>query len=107
MKIAVKVPRSRSDAWGDDAGDFGALEELETKAKTSSYKMGSWDMFKVNAEKFGVKSTFKTDMSQYTTPLNVKKLSAEQVRYSPHFLQCQVCVPRVDCFIHILTLSTK
>lgn len=37
-------------------------------------------MFKVNAEKFGVKSTFKTDMSQYTTPLNVKKLSAEQVR---------------------------
>ena len=34
----------------------------------------------VNEEKFGVKSTFKTDMSQYTTTLDVKKLSADQVR---------------------------
>ena len=33
----------------------------------------------MNKEKFGVKSTFKTGMSQYTTILDVKRLTAEQV----------------------------
>lgn len=51
----------------------GTLEELS--GAKSSHK--GWDQFKANRELFGVVSTFKEDLSQYTTPLNVKYIPQE------------------------------
>lgn len=60
-------------AWGDGK-DNGALEELGGGERKKSEK---WDQFKVNEEKFGVVSTFKADLSQYTTVLDKRKVSKE------------------------------
>jgi len=38
---------------------------------------GPWDQFEVNERRFGVKSTFDHKLSQYTTNLQVSKVSAE------------------------------
>lgn len=37
----------------------------------------AWDQFEVNRTRFGVKSTFKEDLSQYTTALNMTQVSVE------------------------------
>merc|ERR1712118_38180 len=42
--------------------------------KPSKKTQKGWDQFRVNEELFGYKSTYKEDLSQYTTPLNVKEL---------------------------------
>lgn len=57
----------------------GSLEELEPirEKKIGAKPSKEWDQFKANEELFGYKSTFKSDLSQYTTPLNVKNLPAE------------------------------
>merc|ERR1711879_1059799 len=49
---------------------LGTLEELST---VDSMK-NDWDQFKVNESLFGVVSTFKMDLSQYTTPLNIAEV---------------------------------
>eukprot|EP00929_Paragymnodinium_shiwhaense_P112224 TRINITY_DN80488_c0_g1_i1.p1 TRINITY_DN80488_c0_g1~~TRINITY_DN80488_c0_g1_i1.p1 ORF type:complete len:530 (+),score=135.06 TRINITY_DN80488_c0_g1_i1:147-1736(+) len=46
----------------------GSLEELAGGKKG----LKSWDQFKMNAELFGIVSTFKPDLSQYTVPLPTK-----------------------------------
>mmetsp|Transcript_73165 Transcript_73165/g.237948 ORF Transcript_73165/g.237948 Transcript_73165/m.237948 type:complete len:495 (+) Transcript_73165:112-1596(+) len=49
-----------------------ALEDLNVG---KSRKLKGWDQFKVNEEKFGVVSTFKADLSQYTTVLDKSKIT--------------------------------
>lgn len=51
----------------------GALEEKEPGLEEE------WDQFKANEQLFGVVSTFKSDLSQYTIPLDISKVP-EQVR---------------------------
>lgn len=51
----------------------GTLEELGGGKRS----LKAWDQFKVNEEKFGVVSTFKADLSQYTTVLDKKKVTRE------------------------------
>jgi hypothetical protein len=60
----------------------GALEEFGDTQPSSSAcsKRGQWDQFKANEKLFGVKSTFKSDLSQYTTKLDVKNVPAEMRR---------------------------
>lgn len=53
------------------SGYDGILEE------TSDWKRGAWDQFKVNEEKFGVVSSFKEDLSQYTTVLDKRTITKE------------------------------
>jgi len=59
----------------DDKGEAleQTLEELKAP-RNGARARGGWDQFKVNEELFGVYSTFKEDLSQYTTPLNVKNV---------------------------------
>mmetsp|Transcript_21159 Transcript_21159/g.59204 ORF Transcript_21159/g.59204 Transcript_21159/m.59204 type:complete len:503 (-) Transcript_21159:146-1654(-) len=57
---------------GEQGIEEGTLEEL-----TNAKSMKGWNQFKVNAELFGVVSTYKSDLSQYTTPLDAAKLPAE------------------------------
>eukprot|EP00927_Polykrikos_kofoidii_P012754 TRINITY_DN1552_c0_g1_i1.p1 TRINITY_DN1552_c0_g1~~TRINITY_DN1552_c0_g1_i1.p1 ORF type:complete len:559 (+),score=97.76 TRINITY_DN1552_c0_g1_i1:134-1810(+) len=53
----------------------GTLEDLAGGSKS----LKNWDQFKVNEELFGVISTFKADLSQYTTPLP-SRLSPELLK---------------------------
>mmetsp|Transcript_102191 Transcript_102191/g.256193 ORF Transcript_102191/g.256193 Transcript_102191/m.256193 type:complete len:527 (+) Transcript_102191:51-1631(+) len=55
------------------SGLDGTLEELGGGKRG----LKAWDQFKVNEEKFGVVSTFKADLSQYTTVLDKKKVTRE------------------------------
>mmetsp|Transcript_21156 Transcript_21156/g.45880 ORF Transcript_21156/g.45880 Transcript_21156/m.45880 type:complete len:418 (+) Transcript_21156:248-1501(+) len=62
-------------AYDGGAGADWALEgEDETWGGDDS---GGWDQFKVNEQKFGVVSTFKADLSQYTTVLDKSKVTKE------------------------------
>jgi hypothetical protein len=65
------------------AADWGEEEKLEvldtSDVKGKNGKYATWDQFKVNEEKFGYKSTFKNDLSQYTTKLDMKSLTKQQV----------------------------
>eukprot|EP00435_Cladocopium_sp_Y103_P042804 s1649_g11.t3 len=58
--------------WVEPGGCSGTLEEL------SSANRGEWDQFKANAELFGYVSTFKDDLSQYSTTIDVAKLPEKQ-----------------------------
>lgn len=58
--------------WVEPGGCSGTLEEL------SSSNRGEWDQFKANAELFGYVSTFKDDLSQYSTTIDVAKLPEKQ-----------------------------
>mmetsp|Transcript_21151 Transcript_21151/g.39757 ORF Transcript_21151/g.39757 Transcript_21151/m.39757 type:complete len:404 (+) Transcript_21151:66-1277(+) len=53
--------------WSGPVADDGALEELRTTE-------GDWDQFKANAELFGYVSTFKEDLSQYSTTIDMAKV---------------------------------
>lgn len=57
----------------------GTLEELcATHVPYRNAKKGErWDQFEANSRLFGVTSTYKNDMSQYTTPLNMNSLPSE------------------------------
>jgi len=61
----------------------GTLEELSGGHKQSRH----WDQFKANEELFGVVSTFKADLSQYTTPLNMKRVPQELRRRAERIAQ--------------------
>eukprot|EP00931_Biecheleriopsis_adriatica_P051155 TRINITY_DN29645_c0_g1_i1.p1 TRINITY_DN29645_c0_g1~~TRINITY_DN29645_c0_g1_i1.p1 ORF type:complete len:484 (+),score=97.66 TRINITY_DN29645_c0_g1_i1:22-1452(+) len=70
-----KKPRERElvkwdpRAWSE--GVVPAQGGLETSVRGGKKNLEkNWDQFKVNYELFGVVSTFKNDLSQYTTPLN-------------------------------------
>lgn len=58
----------------DEPKLIGTLEELSTTSKTKQSR--TWDQFEANRQLFGVTSTYKNDLSQYTTPLNEKALPA-------------------------------
>lgn len=60
-----------SDASLDD---YGSLEDMPSDNKK---KGNAFNQFKVNAECFGVVSTFKADLSQYSTPLNPSRVPIE------------------------------
>merc|ERR1719217_520474 len=72
----------RWDANGWGTHDMGeSLEDDLSKLPIRKAGQGpSWDQFKVNAEKFGYKSTYKGDLSQYTTKLDIKSLTQKQVQ---------------------------
>mmetsp|Transcript_57961 Transcript_57961/g.152648 ORF Transcript_57961/g.152648 Transcript_57961/m.152648 type:complete len:453 (+) Transcript_57961:121-1479(+) len=75
----------RWDEKEPGAGEYiGSLEELTGGGKTNgngrsrkAEKDEPWDQFRANYELFGYKSTYKADMSQYTTPLDPSKVPAE------------------------------
>lgn len=59
---------------------YGTLEELNcdtSRHKTGNGRGKGWDQFEVNERLFGITSTFKQDLSQYTTPLVVNSLPAQ------------------------------
>lgn len=66
----------RFDAFEPADGLEGSLEELTTTSN-GRRDVRHWDQFKVNEEKFGIVSTFKADLSQYTTVLDKKSISKE------------------------------
>lgn len=51
--------------------------EQEIGGKHSKKPTKGWDQFAANRELFGYVSTFKEDLTQYTTPLNVKTIPQE------------------------------
>lgn len=61
----------------DDSNLTGTLEDLCNPSSESRSCGGVWDQFEVNRNQFGVESTFKEDLSQYTTPLNFRLIPAE------------------------------
>jgi len=63
----------------EDSQLFGTLEELNREAPRHNGRgqLKGWDQFEVNARLFGVTSTYKTDLSQYTTPLNPNTLPSQ------------------------------
>jgi PAB1-binding protein PBP1 len=72
--------------WEEDSGegnenDHGLeltyIKQLDVPLEDMEDAGGEWDQFVVNEERFGVKSTFKEDLSQYTTVLDVKTVPAE------------------------------
>ncbi|OLP80993.1 Polyadenylate-binding protein-interacting protein 4 [Symbiodinium microadriaticum] len=58
--------------WAAPSNCDGALEELAPTHNSDSH----WDQFKANAELFGYVSTFKEDLSQYSTIIDVAKVPA-------------------------------
>jgi len=73
--------------WEEPGGCNGTLEELSSAT-------GEWDQFKANAELFGYVSTFKDDLSQYSTTIDVTRIStqtrkkAERVAREIELRQC-------------------
>mmetsp|Transcript_10865 Transcript_10865/g.19334 ORF Transcript_10865/g.19334 Transcript_10865/m.19334 type:complete len:444 (+) Transcript_10865:16-1347(+) len=69
--------------WDDSCGKEVSSElvdcSLEDLPRHESQR-GNFDQFKVNYELFGYVSTFKSDLSQYTTTLDKKSMSLEQRR---------------------------
>lgn len=62
--------------WQAEQTDtFGLLEEV-----SSATHRGHWDQFKVNQDLFGYVSTFKDDLSQYTTPIDKSKIPLHMQR---------------------------
>jgi hypothetical protein len=51
----------------------GTLEDLCSR----SHGIDGWDQFEVNRKLFGVVSTYKDDLSQYTTPLDLDRVPTE------------------------------
>mmetsp|Transcript_118007 Transcript_118007/g.252033 ORF Transcript_118007/g.252033 Transcript_118007/m.252033 type:complete len:272 (-) Transcript_118007:74-889(-) len=47
---------------------------LTVSLEDTDDKIGLWDQFEVNRQKFGVVTTFKEDLSQYTTPLHMGQM---------------------------------
>ncbi|CAE7490573.1 CID4 [Symbiodinium natans] len=45
---------------------------------------GHWDQFRANAEMFGYVSTFKEDLSQYSTIIDVDKVPAHARMKAEH-----------------------
>lgn len=87
----AEISGSRADRqsglqrWDD--GDlaqshYGTLEEL-----SGSHKGGQWNQFKANEVLFGVVSTFKSDLSQYTTPLDPKRVPPDVRRRAEQIAQ--------------------
>jgi len=64
-------------AWGAADAALEADGAVEAPAPVSRDRGKAWDQFKVNEERFGVVSTFKSDLSQYTTVLDQKKITKE------------------------------
>lgn len=65
-----KNRRSPLQRWED--GNGAAVEHLQSLERSND--TSGWDQFEENRKKFGVVSTFKQDLSQYTTPLNLKQI---------------------------------
>jgi len=56
-------------AWDASADGVQVLDEV--LEKSVNLKNAHWNQFETNQELFGVKSSYKEDMSQYTTPLDI------------------------------------
>lgn len=65
--------------WDADEEVPVALQELQNTSTVADREdvIGSWDQFKTNQTLFGVASTYKDDLSQYTTVLDTEKLPAK------------------------------
>jgi len=62
--------------WQAEQTDtFGVLEEV-----SNATRRGHWDQFKVNQDLFGYVSTFKDDLSQYTTRIDKSKVPLHMQR---------------------------
>jgi len=83
ISSAFKIRERELQQWQSpsegDSGHTDLFEEtLEDQASTLAmdrHTGGRWNQFEANEAMFGVKSTFKDDLSQYTTPLDISKVS--------------------------------
>jgi len=75
--------------WDDDIGLMvnGSLEDLCCAESESRSHGREWDQFAVNEKQFGVYSTYKTDLSQYSTPLNMKLIPTEVKNWAKRMAQ--------------------
>lgn len=82
----AEITGVKAEAEGSSGGralqrfDFAAFSGGATAdelALGTSTSLKGWDQFKVNEQKFGVVSTFKADLSQYTTVLDKRKITKE------------------------------
>lgn len=73
------LKRWDANGWGTTEMGESLEDDLSTLPIRKAGQGPSWDQFKVNAEKFGYKSTYKADLSQYTTKLDIKSLTKKQV----------------------------
>jgi len=51
--------------------------EINVPLEEMSNLDGSWDQFEVNEKQYGVKSSFHTDLSQYSTHLHLSEIPAD------------------------------
>lgn len=70
-----------SDSWHPyQWHQFKTDEDPETWQNPDNWQRCQWDQFKTNEELFGVASTFQDDLSQYTTPLDIRRVPWEVQR---------------------------
>lgn len=77
------------ERWEDGSGRVvnETLEDL-CSAESESHSHGCvWDQFAVNQKQFGVYSTYKADLSQYSTPLNMKLIPNEVKNWAKRVAQ--------------------
>jgi hypothetical protein len=79
QRLPKQKELQRWEAGESSSTPLGTLEELcGSFVPSRNAKKGEhWDQFEANNRLFGVTSTYKTDMSQYTTPLNMNSLPSE------------------------------
>jgi len=75
--------------WNDDSGAKlnGKLEDLCGPSGESRLCAPEWDQFEINRKQFGIESTFKEDLSQYTTPLNLHLIPSEVKNWAKRVAQ--------------------
>lgn len=75
--------------WENDSALMvnGTLEDLCSAESESRSHGGMWDQFAVNQKQFGVYSTYKADLSQYSTPLDMKLIPTEVKNWAKRMAQ--------------------
>lgn len=79
-----------SDSWHPYQWNrFNTDEDPETWENPGNWQRCQWDQFKTNEELFGVTSTFRDDLSQYTTPLDLSTVPWELQRLAD-VIACEI-----------------
>lgn len=67
--------------WKPSPEDMELLsQDVDLNLGSAKTSPGGWDQFKANRDLFGVRSTFKDDLSQYTTTLRISKVPLQTRR---------------------------
>jgi len=75
--------------WEDSSGAIvnGTLEDLCSPTSESRSRGDVWDQFAVNEKQFGYMSTYKSDLSQYSTPLNMNLIPTNVKNWAKRIAQ--------------------